>query len=109
MGIKKINKTSQTIKFEIEKDGQVVGRAYLYLINNDLHEGPYGLLEDVFVDQTYRGQGLGNELLNEVIAEAKAQKCYKLIGTSRTSRAEVHAWYEKLGFEKYGFEFRMDL
>lgn len=96
------------IKITVEKDGAVVGRAYLYMLQNNLHTDPYGFIEDVFVDEHQRGQGVGNELLRGVIAEAKARGCYKLVGTSRFEREAVHVWYEKLGFKKYGVEFRMD-
>lgn len=108
MQLKKTLKKSQAIKIEAEKDGQVVGRAYLYLINNDLYEKPYGLLEDVFVEDSERGQGTGTELVKAVIEEAKYRGCIKLIGCSRYSRPNVHKWYESLGFIDYGKEFRMD-
>jgi len=85
------------------------GRIYLYLIKNDLHEKPYGLLEDLFVEESYRGSGLGRQLVQTAIEEAKKLGCYKLIGTSRNSRDEVHGFYKKLGFEEYGKEFRMNL
>ncbi len=97
------------IKFAVEKDGKVVGYAYLYLIYNGLHSEPYGFLEDVFIEEAYRGQGIGGELVKEAVAEAKARGCYKIIGTSRHSRTEVHEFYKKLGFEDYGKEFRMGL
>ena len=67
------------------------------------------MLEDVFVEETYRGQGLGGELVKATVAEAKARGCYKIIGTSRYSRAEGLEFYKKLGFEDYGKEFRMTL
>ncbi len=97
------------IKFTAEDYGTEVGRASLYVLFNDLHLEPYGLLEDVFVEEALRGKGYGRELVHAVIAEAKIQKCYKLIATSRISRPEVHAMYEKYGFKNYGLEFRMDL
>jgi GNAT superfamily N-acetyltransferase len=109
MDIKKTEKNTIGIKFSVEKDGKELGRAWLYLIYNDLHTKPYGLLEDVFVNEEVRGQGVGNELLKNVIAEARARGCYKLIGTSRQGREQVHAWYKRLGFREYGLEFRMDL
>lgn len=99
---------SQAIKFFVADKGKIVGRAYLYLIRNDLYEKPYGLLEDVFVEDEYRGKGVGNQLLKAVIAEAKDRNCPKLIGTSRYSRPHIHKWYEKLGFKDCGKEFRMD-
>lgn len=102
-------KSLRAIKFEIRHGKKIVGRAYLYIIKNDLHKKSYGLLEDLFVDETMRGQGFGKVLLCAVIAEAKKRKLYKLVGTSRMERAEVHDFYEKQGFKKYGWEFRMDL
>ncbi len=98
---------SQAIKFFIENEGVEIGRAYLFFISNGLHDKPYGLLEDVFVREEFRGQSLGTELVKAVIEVAR-EKCYKLIGTSRHSRPKVHAWYEGLGFGKHGVEFRMD-
>jgi len=100
---------SEAVKFEMRDDEKVVGRAYLYLIKNDLHDGPYGLLEDLFVEEEYRKHGIGGQLVKAVIEEAKKLGCYKLVGTSRNSRAEVHEFYKKLGFSEYGKEFRMDL
>jgi len=100
---------SRGIKFFIMYDNIEIGRAFLYLMYNDLHKEPFGLLEDVFVDKSYRSQGTGTELVNQIIKEAKKQKCYKLIATSRYSRPKVHALYKRLGFEDRGKEFRLNL
>lgn len=109
MKILKSAKTSKYIKLEIKDGKKVVGRAFLYVIKNDLHKRPYGLLEDLFVDEAFRGRGLGKALLAKILAEAKRLKLYKIVGTSRTSRAAVHAMYIKFGFKKYGYEFRINL
>ncbi len=100
---------AEGIKFFIEEEGREVARAFLYIMNNDLHKEPFGLLEDLFVDESLRGQGIGTELLNMVIAEAKNQKCYKLVATSRHERQIVHKIYEKAGFKNFGIEFKMYL
>jgi GNAT superfamily N-acetyltransferase len=109
MKISKSIKTSKAIKMEIKDGKKTVGRAFLYLIKNDLHKKPYGLLEDVYVDENYRKQGLGGQLVKAVITEAKKQKCYKLLATSRMERESVHKYYEKFGFKKHGFEFRLEM
>lgn len=108
MEIKQKNINTRGLKFYLVKNGREVARASLFIINNDLHDRPYGLLEDVYVDETLRGQGLGTQLTKRVIEGAKENKCYKLIATSRASRIKVHQLYEKLGFKNYGLEFRMD-
>lgn len=97
------------VKFSVEIDGKDIGKAYLYILRNDLHPKPFGLLEDVFVDENLRGRGIGTQLIKRVIKEARNNKCYKLIATSRYSRPDIHKLYERLGFKNYGIEFRMDL
>lgn len=96
------------IRFAVEQGGQEVAHAYLYLKHNDLHETPFGLMEDVYVDEALRGQGVGTSLVDQVIKTAKAEGCYKLIATSRVLRPKVHDLYQRLGFEQHGIEFRMN-
>ena len=100
---------TDTVRFSYKENGQEIARAFLYIIKNDLHPEPYGLLEDVFVEEKERGRGLGTTIIQEVVAEAKKLGCYKIIATSRNTREKVHKFYEKLGFTNYGLEFRMDL
>jgi len=96
------------IRFFIQRNGREVSRAYLYLLTNDLHSSPFGFLEDVFVEEPLRGQGLGTQIVKAVIAEAKARGCYKLIATSRHSRPRVQELYKKIGFRNHGTEFRIN-
>jgi len=107
MEIKQKEINASGIKFFIEKDGVEVARATLYLMYNDLHKRPFGLLEDVFVEKDFRGQGFGTQLVQKVLDDART-RCYKLLATSRYAREKVHKWYVDLGFEDYGKEFRMN-
>ena len=94
---------SKGIKFVVRDNEKVVGHAYLYLFHNDLHDEPAGYIEDVYVDESYRGTGVGSQLINALLAKAKELGCYKIVGTSREDREKVHAWYERVGFKKYGY------
>ncbi|OGH69563.1 MAG: hypothetical protein A2754_04030 [Candidatus Magasanikbacteria bacterium RIFCSPHIGHO2_01_FULL_47_8] len=109
MIVKKEKKDCSVIKITIEEGGQNIGRVYLYLVSNDLHAEPYGLIEDLYVEEAARGKGVGTKLVQTAIDEAKLKGCYKLIAMSRDSRTQVHALYEKNGFKKYGIEFRMEI
>lgn len=109
MGIRTKELKTKGIKICFEKNGKEIGRCFVYLIRNQLHEQPYALLEDVFVDEESRGKGIGTKIVKKAIKLAKKMKCYKIIATSRFEREEVHRWYEKLGFKRYGYEFRKDL
>lgn len=100
----------KAVRLSVDRCGKEVGHVYLYLLVNDLHDEFAGLVEDLSVDGGYQGQGIGGELMTAVIKRAKLVGCYKLVATSREdgTRDAVHAWYEKLGFEDYGKEFRMN-
>ena len=108
MEVQKKEISGKGVRFFVEQGGNEVARAYLYILTNDLHEQPWGFMEDVFVDESLRGQGIGSKILDALIAEAKAQNCYKLIGCSRYEREKVHALYEKIGFSDHGKCFRMN-
>lgn len=105
---KSIKKNVYGVKFLFKEKGKEVGRAFLYILKNDLHKEPFGFLEDVFVSEAMRGQGLGGKLVVAAIEEAKKRKCYKLIATSRNSKKELHSYYEKFGFKVHGVELRVD-
>ncbi|MFZ2189543.1 MAG: GNAT family N-acetyltransferase [Candidatus Magasanikiibacteriota bacterium] len=106
---KEVKKDSYSVKISLEEDGKAMGWAYLYVIFQDRHKEPYGLMENVYIEPDYRSRGLGKELVKLLVEEAKERGCYKLIGTSKMSKPDVHSFYEKYGFEKMGFEFRMNL
>ncbi len=108
MKVDRRDRTAKGIRFSVSGDGGEVARAYLYVMTNDLHQAPLGLPEDVYVDESQRGNGLGSALVKEVIAAAREAGCYKLIAASRTSRPKVHQLYKRLGFEQHGVEFRID-
>lgn len=91
-----------------DENGIECGRVYLYLMTNGLHEAPFGLAEDLFVEASHRKQGIGTILIEKLIEEAKNRGCYKLLATSRHGREHLHLWYQKFGFKDWGKEFRLD-
>lgn len=97
-----------TLKFIATEEEEIMGVAYLHVIYHDNNDMSYGLLADVKVEEKFQKNGVGTELVKEIIEEAKRQNCKWLVGTSRYSRPHVHKWYEKLGFIDRGKEFRID-
>lgn len=94
--------------YKAHHDDVEIGRATLYILENELHSRPFGLLEDVFVNEKYRGSGVGTQLTEHVIKKARDHGCYKLICTSRYTKPKVHQLYTRLGFKDHGKEFRID-
>tara|TARA_Y100000034_G_C6589633_1_gene256089 strand:+ start:121 stop:453 length:333 start_codon:yes stop_codon:yes gene_type:complete len=104
-----LDNESKYKKLTLQHNNKVVGRISVYFIKNDLHQQPYALLEDLYVEKEYRGQGFGKQLLTKALELAKEENCYKVIGTSRYQREKVHQFYQKFGFKDYGKEFRLDI
>jgi len=103
---KKLSTTG--IKFIATDGDKQIARAYLYLLHNDLHDVPFGYIEDVFVEEEYRGQGIGTQIVQAAIEQAKNEKCHKVIMTSRYGKEAVHNLYQKIGFTDWGKEFRIN-
>lgn len=107
--LKKKRSDTYSIHFKVERDQKLVGWAFLIIIKNDRHEEPYGIMENVYVEKEYRGQGIGSALVKQVIQEAKDLNCYKLLSQSRYGKEDVHGMYLRYGFKDHGKNFRMDL
>lgn len=108
MHLQKQTISAKGIKITLEENSRIIGRGFLYLLHNHLHAEPFGLMEDVFVEEAFRGKGYGEKIVTAVIEEARKQGCYKLICTSQFSNERAHHLYEKVGFKNYGNEFRME-
>jgi ribosomal protein S18 acetylase RimI-like enzyme len=59
-----------------------------------------GQVEDVVVDSDFRGQHLGEEIMQRIIEVARDNKVATLHLTSRPVRVAANKLYQKMGFEK---------
>ena len=85
--------------FVVAKDGtKVVGMATAYLVAK--FGKTIGYIEDVVVNETHRGQGIGTKLMERIVTEARSNKVFYLYLTSRDGRTAANSLYQKLGFEK---------
>ena len=104
-----IKKDTYAVKVTAEDGDKIIGWGFLYVIFQDRHAEPYGLLENIYIEQEYRSQGIGTQVMSKLIQEAKDRGCYKLICTSKQENEKAHIFYERFGLKKIGYEFRMDL
>ncbi|GAB0101681.1 hypothetical protein JMUB6875_06450 [Nocardia sp. JMUB6875] len=77
-------------------DGKIVGT--LSLVMFPIPSGLRARVEDVVVDDSARGQGIGAALLEEAKTRAAAAGARTLDLTSRASRVAANRLYERLGF-----------
>jgi ribosomal protein S18 acetylase RimI-like enzyme len=88
----------QTAVVIVAQDGgYIIGMATLYFFQKI--GSRTSLLEDVIVDSRYRGQGLGEKLVQAIIEVARSRKVKTISLTSRPVRVAAHKLYEKLGFK----------
>ncbi|KKS83881.1 MAG: GCN5-related N-acetyltransferase [Candidatus Gottesmanbacteria bacterium GW2011_GWA1_43_11] len=89
--------------------GKIISTCAIYYIEVPVRNRPYAFLEGLVVDESARGHGVGTKMFDKILELARARNCYKIIFTSGADRTDAHKLYEKLGFKKWGLEFRMDL
>ncbi|MFG1793685.1 GNAT family N-acetyltransferase [Nocardia sp. NPDC049149] len=78
-------------------DGKLVGT--LSLVMFPIPSGLRARVEDVVVDDSARGQGIGAALIEEAKSRATAAGARTLDLTSRASRTAANRLYERLGFQ----------
>jgi GNAT superfamily N-acetyltransferase len=82
-----------------EEDGAVVGTLALYILPNLSHGArPFAIVENVVVDASERGSGIGKQLMAEAERIAREAGCYKVSLTSNNKRGPAHAFYEAIGY-----------
>ena len=92
-----------------EVHGEPVGTVVLVVPPNLAHGGaPYAVVENVVVDEEYRGEDVGRTLMEEAMKLAREARAYKLTLSANTGRDGAHEFYRSLGFEEthVGFEVR---
>jgi GNAT superfamily N-acetyltransferase len=61
---------------------------------------PYAVIENVVTDPGHRRRGIGAKVLQVLLDQCWARRCYKVMLTSAIARADIHGFYESLGFDR---------
>jgi len=90
-------------------EGKVVGSFALLIMDNLAHLGASsGIVEDVVVDPSLHGMGIGKKMMMYALDICRKHNCYKIALSANLKRKNVHEFYESLGFEKHGYSFVVD-
>ncbi|MBA3604906.1 MAG: GNAT family N-acetyltransferase [Actinomycetota bacterium] len=78
-------------------DGQIIG--VLTLATYRIPTGRKAWIEDVVVDESARGRGVGEALSRAAVDEARRRGAKDVSLTSRPSRQAANRLYQRIGFE----------
>jgi GNAT superfamily N-acetyltransferase len=85
--------------FVLEIDGAIVATTYLNVIPNLTRSAsPYAVIENVVVDETFRGTGLGKQIMAGTLRAAWDAGCYKAMLLTGSRNPATHAFYRACGF-----------
>lgn len=93
----------------VEYNEKVIGFCSFAIVNNFWQEGQIAYVYAMIVDESFRGKGIGTELLKKAFDKAKLRGCKKIELDSGFPREKAHKFYEKIGFEKRAYLFSRDL
>ncbi len=93
-----IQEPSSTLMIARSDDGQIIGALTLTVYR--VPTGIRSIIEDVIVDLSARGQGIGETLMLRAIEIAKEKGASNITLTSNPLRVAANKLYVKLGFEK---------
>ncbi|MEU4401131.1 GNAT family N-acetyltransferase [Micromonospora orduensis] len=85
--------------FVLEVDGDVVATTYLNVIPNLTRSAsPYAVIENVVVEESRRGTGLGRQIMAGTLQAAWDAGCYKAMLMTGSRTPSTHAFYRACGF-----------
>ena len=92
-----------------EVEDRIVGFCSLSLKNNFWKAGYIGNVDELVVDENYRGQGIGKMLMNRIEEIAISKHCKQIELDSSFHRKEAHHFYENIGFKSRAYLFTKPL
>ncbi|MCC2609567.1 GNAT family N-acetyltransferase [Rhizobium petrolearium] len=96
--------------FVAEFGGEVVGTFQIVFNRTLTARGSLSMIIEAVQTRTdMRGRGIGAQMIAYAIEEAKRRDCRLVQLTSNMARTDAHRFYERLGFVKSHFGFKMKL
>ncbi len=106
---KEVLKSPNNYVFIVEASGKVIGFATVSIKTLVRYPKPVAELDELFVIEEFRKNGIGKQLVDRVEEVAKERDCYRLYIASAKRFETAHTFYEGAGYTKYGYHFYKDL
>jgi len=100
------NLAQPMIRYLVAEDaGAVRGFVSVHMDRLLHHASLVGEVQELVVEEAWRGRGMGAELLRAARREAKAAGCSQMGLNSGFERPRAHAFYERNGWARDHFNF----
>lgn len=96
--LKEILEQKRFFLFVAREERKIIGMASMYIVR--LASGVDANIDDVVVDEQYRGKGIGRLLMGTLIEKAKKEGAAYIDLTSKPERIAANELYRSLGFKK---------
>lgn len=106
----KIDRDQQNQLIVADFDGRVVGCMQITLIPHMTFRGGTRLqIEGVRIDQAFRSQNIGGDMMRWAIDFGRAHGCHLIQLTTNKKRKEAQRFYENAGFEPSHIGYKYEL
>jgi ribosomal protein S18 acetylase RimI-like enzyme len=93
-------RNGDSVIFLAQRDGQSVGFTQLYPSFSSVSMRPIWILNDLFVDEAYRQQGVARSLMNTAKTFAQETRAIRLTLATQITNQAAQMLYESLGYRK---------
>ncbi len=94
--------------FSLNEAGQPVGLIGWRIVD-DLASGRSLYVDDLIVDEAQRSRNFGHHFIQFARERAADERCEAIRLSSALRRVRAHAFYEREGFDKGGYSFKLTL
>ena len=92
-----------------EIEGVVAGFINFTTRKTISHRGLSGLIDELIVAKSYRGKGVGKQLLSSAIEKSRQLGCCEVEISTEKTNIKAREFYRQCGFTERGVLFEIDL
>lgn len=100
-----LKNTDLIILFMIKKKEKIIGFANLMIIFSVWSHGKSLILDDLYIKEEFRGNGIGRSIMQYIEQYAKEHGFKRLQFQSEYTNTEAHKFYCKLGYTSESMNF----
>lgn len=88
---------------------EIIGFCSLIIKNNLWQAGNLGHIDELIIEQQYRGKGFGKIMIEVITTIANDLNCKRIELDFRFHRKDAHRFYESIGYENRAYLFSKKL